>query len=211
MKLKKRLLKKSRLYAILDKGALGKRDIVKTAAKLSRLGVDIVQLRDKISKKEELLKIAFRISKRLSNTKTIFIINDYLDIAKIAGADGVHLGQLDFPISLASSILGRDKIIGISTHSLKQAKEAQKSGADYLSLGPVFKTPSKPEYKPVGTTLLKHCVSEIKKPIFVIGGINEKTIDKVLTKGAKRVAVLRLACQPKNIAKTINKLKDKLK
>ncbi|MBU4345803.1 MAG: thiamine phosphate synthase [Candidatus Omnitrophica bacterium] len=191
MNSKKKLLEKSGLYVIIDKEVWRRRPKF-SDTKIKDLPVDIIQLRDKISDKETVLKDALRLRRALSNTGIIFIINDYLDIARLIDSDGVHLGQDDLPIGIARRLLGKDKIIGVSCHSLKQAKSAEVQGADYISIGPVFSTPTKPEYKPVGLGLIREISQEIKIPFFAIGGINEKNIGKVLDAGAKRIAVCSL-------------------
>lgn len=191
MSLKKKLLKDARLYAIIDKELSRKLSILNLARKIKGLGADIIQLRDKVSKKKDVIKEAVLLSKLLSNSNTLFIVNDYLDIAKISDSDGLHLGQTDTSIETARRILGKDKIIGISCHNLKQAMTAQTKGADYISIGPVFPTPVKPEYKPLGLKLIKKVKKKIRVPFFAIGGINQDNIDEVLTAGASRIAVCR--------------------
>ena len=149
MKLRKKLLEESRLYIIVDKEACGRRSLIDTALKLKGPYCVIAQLRDKRSDKRSILRDALRLRNLFLNTKTIFIINDYLDIAKIADADGIHLGQGDSSIETARKILGDDKIIGISCHSLKEALEASKNVAHFYRLAvssdyshPVIRWPS---------------------------------------------------------------------
>lgn len=206
MNLKKKLLKESRLYVIVDKEVSGHRPIFNIVSKIIDSGADIIQLRDKASKKESLLKEAYKLRRLLINTKTIFIINDHVDIAKIVDSNGIHLGQNDLALGIARRLLGKDKIIGKSCHNLKQAIEAQKSGADYISIGPIFSTPTKPEYKAIGLDLIKKLKEAIHIPFFVIGGINESNINDILSLGLKRVAVCRAVCQAKNISLAAKKL-----
>lgn len=210
MKSKKRLLKDSHLYVILDKKLLGNKPIINTARKIKDLGVDIIQFRDKESNKEITLKYAYKLRKLLLNSKTVFIINDYIDIAKMVDSDGIHLGQDDLPIEIARQILGKDKIIGVSCHNLEQAIRAQNRGADYIGIGPVFSTPIKPTAKTIGLGSLKEIKKKIKIPFFAIGGINENNIDRVLSYGAKRVVVCRVICQAKNLARATKNIKDQL-
>jgi thiamine-phosphate pyrophosphorylase len=201
MKSKRRLLKESRLYLIVDKKISGRRPISDIVDKIKYCGIDLIQLRDKESKKEDILKEAFILQKLLLHTKTLFIVNDYLDVAKIVGSDGLHLGQLDTSIELARGILGPDKIIGVSCHNLKQALAAQKRGADYIGLGPIFPTPTKPEIKKgIGLSLIKELRAKIKIPFFVIGNVNPNSIDKILLFGAKRLAICRAILQAKDIS-----------
>ena len=206
MNLKKRLLKESRLYVIVDKKVSGSRPIFNIVSEIKDLGTDIIQLRDTGSKKESILKDAYKLRKLLTNTQALFIINDYIDIAKIADSDGIHLGQNDLPLDTARQLLGKDKIIGVSCHNLNQAIQAQKNGADYISIGPIFPTPTKPEYKAVGLGLIKKVKEVIHIPFFVIGGINENNINDILSLGVKRTAVCRAICRAKDIPSTIKKL-----
>lgn len=209
-KSKKKLLKKSRLYVIVDKKISVGRSVSGIAYKLEQAGVDIIQLRDKCPNRQNFLKEAAALSGLLLDTKTIFIINDYLDIAKLTNSDGVHLGQDDVPIEIARRILGDDKIIGISCHSLTQATKAQNAGADYISIGPIFPTSTKPEYKPVGLDLVRRCKRKIKIPFFAIGDINPNNLPGVVSAGAKRIAVCRAICQSKNIPLAVKNLAKKL-
>lgn len=210
MKSKKKLLKESPVYVIVDKEVISHKSIFDIVNKIKYLGPIIIQLRDKISKKEEILKDALLLHKLLLNTKTIFIINDYLDVAKIVNSDGIHLGQADTSIEIARHILGKDKLIGVSCHNLKQAQKAQIRQADYISIGPIFSTPTKPDYKPVGLDLIKKIKAKIRIPFFAIGGINEKNIDEVLAYGAKRVAVCSAICQTYDTVKVTQRLKKRL-
>lgn len=199
MKSKKRLLKKARLYIIIDKKICGKRSVIDTANRIKDNGCAIVQFRDKRSGKDSILKDAFSLRKLLLNTRNLFIINDYLDIAKITDSDGIHLGQDDVSIETARIILGEDKIIGVSCHTLKQALNAQHRGADYISIGPIFKTSTKPEISnTLGLGIIKEIKNKIRIPFFVIGGINENNIERVLSSGAKRVAICSAICKAKD-------------
>lgn len=199
------MLRESRLYVIVDKKTSGRRPMLCIVSKANGSGVDIIQLRDKESKKEYILKEAYRLKKLLTNTGILFIVNDYIDIAKLVDSDGIHLGQGDLPITAARQLLGSGKIIGKSCHSLNQAVKAEKEGADYISIGPVYATVTKPEYKAVGLSLIKKVRKAIRIPFFVIGGINKENIRDILPLGIKRIAVCRAVCRAKNIMFTIKK------
>lgn len=203
MNLKKKLLKKSYLYFIVDKKISGKRSIFDIVSKIRNKDTGIVQLRDKESDKETVLREAQTIRKLLSNTKILFIVNDYPDIAKIVNSDGIHLGQKDLSIETARRILGSNKIIGISCHTLNEAIIAEARGADYVSMGPIFSTSTKLEYRPIGLDIIKKIKRKIRIPFFVIGGINEKNVEQVLSLGVKRVAVCSAVCKAKNILSTV--------
>jgi thiamine-phosphate pyrophosphorylase len=189
--LKKKSLKNSRLYVIIDKKTLKNKPVLCIAAGLRGSAVSIVQFRDKGPGRKSALKEAQSLADFFGRTKTIFIINDYLDIAKLVNTDGIHLGQGDTSIGIARKILGKDKIIGISCHSITQAQRAQEQGADYISVGPVFPTSTKPEYKAVGLKLIKKVKEKIKIPFFAIGGINENNLKEVIASGAERIVVCR--------------------
>lgn len=208
MSSKNQLLKKSHLYLIVDKKVAGPRAIFEIVKKARDLAVGVIQFRDKESAKGSILEDAYRIRELLSNSQTIFIINDYIDIARIVDSDGVHLGQNDTPPEIARQILGKDKIIGVSCHNLNQAVRAQNEKADYISLGPVFPTAIKPEYKTTGLNLIKKVKKMIGIPFFAIGGINKSNINLVLSSGAKRAAICRAVCQAKNIEPAIQKLSE---
>lgn len=210
MSLKKKLIKNSQLYTIIDKQVLGKRALMETAKLLNTAKTDIIQLRDKISCKKSILKDAKAMSKLFSKRKTIFIINDYIDIALIVNSDGVHIGQDDLPIEEVRKLIGKDKIIGVSCHSLKQATEAEERGADYIGIGPIYPTNTKPEYTPVGLDLLKQCSREIHIPFFAIGGINLTNLKQVITAGAEKIAVCSAIINAKDIIKTTTLFKTSL-
>jgi thiamine-phosphate pyrophosphorylase len=201
MNWKKRSIKDCRLYAILDKDVLVKRSLLDTARKFKRGGVDIIQYRDKASDKKAILKNSLFLKKILSRSKIPLIINDHVDIASLINSDGVHLGQGDLPIESARKLLGSRKIIGISCDSLKQGLEAQESGADYLGLGPVFSTPVKKGYLPVGLNLIKEFSRKIRIPFFVIGGINLRNLGQIISAGADRAAICRDLCLAEDVLK----------
>jgi len=208
MNWKKQLLRKSQLYIIADKKVCGRRPIFEIIKKAKGSGSGIIQFRDKQSPKEYILKDAYMLHKLLANSQTLFIVNDYIDIAKIVDSDGVHLGQYDTPVEIARKLLGKEKIIGVSCHNLHQAIKAQNRGADYISIGPVFPTLTKPEYKSIGLDLIRRINRIMRIPFFVIGGINEGNINEVLLSGAKRVAICRAICQAKSISLKTKKLSE---
>jgi thiamine-phosphate pyrophosphorylase len=140
--------------------------------------------------KKELYSEALSLRSLTLKYKTTFIVNDYIDIALAADADGVHLGQDDMPVKEARKIMGKKKIIGISTHSLKQAISAEDAGADYIGFGPVFPTSTKDAGLPKGLTALKEIRKHIKIPIVALGGITTENISSALEAGANAVAVM---------------------
>ncbi|MDP2753638.1 MAG: thiamine phosphate synthase [Nitrospirota bacterium] len=157
--------------------------------KVLRAGVKWVQYRDKEKSRREFYEEAIRLRKLTKDFNAVLIVNDYADIALAVDADGVHLGQDDLPIEEARKIMGSNKIIGISTHSLEQAKEAEKGGADYIGFGPIFRTTTKDAGIPKGTDMLKEIKRQVHIPVVAIGGINIENIRSVLDTGVDAVAV----------------------
>lgn len=203
MKSKRKRLAESYLYVIIDKEASNRKYLTQALSETNNPGIDIVQLRDKKSPKEDILENAWKLRSVLARKKILFIVNDHIDVAKISDSDGLHLGQSDISVKTARRILGKDKIIGVSCHTLKQAQRAQKLGADYISIGPIFPTPVKPDYKATGVDLIKKIKDKIKIPFYIIGGINKSTIGGILSYGVKRVAICRALNQAKTISETI--------
>jgi len=199
------------LYIILDKQTLAKKNLLKISRKIIRARPDLVQLRDKAGLGKGILKTALKLKKLCRANKVKLLMNDRLDLALLAGCDGVHLGQDDIPIKIARKFLGKNKIIGISCHSLSQALKAQSGGADYISIGPVFTTPTKPEYRPVGLQLVSRAKNKIRIPFFVIGDIKLSNLKTLLKSGAGNVAVCREVCLAKQPAVAIRTLKKILR
>jgi len=180
---------------------------LKVARKALRGGADVIQIRDKKSPVAEVVKAAKAI-KRIAGPRGVpVIVNDRLEAAVAADADGLHTGQGDLDIRLAREILGRDKIIGVSVTSAYEARKAKAAGADYLGAGPIFKTPIKSGKKPKGLGLLE-AVKRMDIPFFAIGGIDFKNARKLAKKGFKSIAVIRAVCQARNPAAAVRKLKE---
>lgn len=203
MKLKKERLAKSRLYLVLDKGLLGSRPLRELAGKIKKSPANIIQLRDKQSKKADVIKEAFLLREAFSGNGKLFIVNDYVDVAKITDSDGVHLGQTDISVECARKILGANKIIGISCHNLKQALRAQDRGADYLGIGPIFPTATKNE-RAIGLGVLKEIRKAVKIPFFVIGGITKRNLKQATEVGTRRAAIGRAILCSGDIASALN-------
>lgn len=176
-------------------------------------GVDIIQLREKNEKEAKILELAKEIKKIISKTEVLFIVNDRVDLALAADADGVHLGQDDMPISEARKITPEGFLIGLSTHNIEQGRGLinQTPTPDYLAVGPVFPTPTKPDYKPCGLEYVNWASKNLQNiPWFAIGGINESNIGKVIDIGAKKVAVVRAIMNSKNPEIASRNLKEML-
>lgn len=156
-------------------------------------GAGAVQLRRKGDGGDALRRLARRCRELTAAAGVLFIVNDHLDVAMEADADGVHLGQDDAPITRARQ-LWPGRLVGRSTHSLAQALEAEEQGADYLGVGPVFATPTKPGRPAVGLELVSAVAPRLHIPWVAIGGIDATTLPSVLAAGARRVAVVRAVC-----------------
>jgi thiamine-phosphate pyrophosphorylase len=155
-------------------------------------GADMVQLRNKAAAPADLLEAARLVAAHARSKQALFIVNDHLDLAIEAGADGVHLGQEDLSVEIARSRWGG--LIGRSTHTLDQALEAGRQGADYIGVGPVYATPTKPGRRAVGLELVQGAAGAVSIPWFAIGGIDADNLDAVMGAGASRVAVVRAVC-----------------
>jgi thiamine-phosphate pyrophosphorylase len=151
-------------------------------------GVRWVQFREKEKSRREIYEEAIRLRRLCKDYNAVLIINDFVDIAVCVGAEGVHLGQDDLPLKEARKIAGRNRIIGISTHSLEQAREAEKNGADYIGFGPVFPTLTKDAGKPKGIEMLYEVKKQVNIPVVAIGGINLENVLSVLRTGVDAIA-----------------------
>ncbi len=154
-----------------------------------KAGVRWIQYRNKDGSRREIFRESVKLRKITRDFNTMLIINDHADIALAADADGVHLGQDDLPLKEARKIMGRDKIIGISTHSLDEAIDAGRSGADYIGFGPIFHTITKDAGSPKGISLLGEIKNKVHIPVVAIGGINLENVRSVFETGADAIAV----------------------
>jgi thiamine-phosphate pyrophosphorylase len=194
--------KKSRLmglYAIIDSQFLGKRPHIKVAEELIKGGASVIQLRDKFTPKAELLPIAQKLQKLCADKNVLFIVNDHLDIALACGADGLHLGQEDLPISVARKLLPIDIILGCSVTTVDQARAAESSGADYIAVGSIYPTSSKEGAKVVGLGRLRQIRQAVSLPLVAIGGINKDNAAEVSAAGADSVAVISAILQAEDV------------
>jgi len=173
---------------ITDRGATGipYREMV---SRVLTAGIRWIQFREKLKPRLKLYEQAMEIRALTKDADAILIINDHVDIAQAVGADGIHLGQEDLPIKEARKIVGKDRIIGISTHNLEQAVKAEEAGADYIGFGPVFHTTTKVAGAPRGISMLKTITGRIHIPVVAIGGINLDNVESVFLNGADAVAV----------------------
>lgn len=183
-----------RLYAIIDRAAAGAADLVTLAQAAIRGGADVVQLRDKAASAERLTREAEQLLAITRPSGIPLIINDRPDVARTVGAEGVHLGQDDLPLQDARILLGPGRMIGKSTHSLAQAVAAMQEGADYIGIGPVYPTPTKPAYGSIGLELVTQVAACATVPFVCIGGIDVARVVEVLQAGGRCIAVVRAIC-----------------
>ncbi len=199
-----------RLYLITDRKLFAdSNEMFAAVEETLKGGVKAVHLREKDLGIRELLEMAYKMREITKKYKAKLFINDRVDIALAVGADGVHLGQSSMPPSAVRKIVKDKLMIGVSTHGIKEAREAEKSGADFITLGPIYKTPSKMKYgKPVGIEMLRNVKSDVSIPVFAIGGIKEDNVKEVMDAGADGIALISGILGAKNIGeKTMELLK----
>lgn len=202
-------LAESHLYALVDAGEDANQfaDLVRL---LFTSGVDIIQLRDHNHDDRTLIeraKLAMAIRHEVGG---LFIVNDRADLALAADADGVHVGQEELPVDVARQILGPERLIGLSTHDIHQARQAQLAGADYIGCGPVFPGQTKSFDDYVGPDFLRQVASDIELPSFAIGGIDGSNVDQVIDAGFHRIAVTGVLRDTDDPASTARALKNQL-
>jgi thiamine-phosphate pyrophosphorylase len=203
-------LSRCRLYAILDLGYVESSAAIKMGETLVSGGVDLVQLRAKNLPASEIEKLAKQLHAITARHGVPLIINDHPEIARNVRAEGVHLGQDDMPIADARKIVGAECAVGKSTHSLDQAIRAFYEGADYIGFGPLFATPTKPDYPPIGLDEIGKVHEAVRIPIFCIGGIKLDNLPKVIEAGARRVVIVSGLLQASNPAEYARRAKQTL-
>ena len=206
-----RKIKDHSLYLVLSqKYGLG-RSALEIARKAISGGIDVLQMREKNLSHEELVSLGKELASLCAEYGVIFIVNDDPFLAREINADGVHLGQGDikkFPAERTRGILGSGKIIGISTHSLEQFKEANEGDFDYVAFGPIFQTKTK-NYS-IGSENIREVMSISKKPVVFIGGINLGNIDIVLREGARNIAAITGITQADNITLRVKEFRRRI-
>jgi thiamine-phosphate pyrophosphorylase len=187
----------ARLYLVCD-ALPGGRELSGVLPGAIAGGVDIVQLRVKDSAWREdpyerrlLLEAAGHAAKLCEEHGALFVVNDYPEVAVDAGADGVHVGQDDMAVSEVRAIVGSDMLIGLSTHAPEEIEAVDPALVDYIGVGPVHATPTKPGRQAVGVELVRYAATHAAVPFFAIGGLDARNVGEVLDAGASRVCVLR--------------------
>ena len=174
-------------------------------------GADCLQLREKELEAAELLKRAKQLVKLCRDRNVICIINDRADIAMLSDAHGLHVGQTDLPATEARKLIGREKILGVSTHNIEQARQAVIDGADYIGVGPVFKSSTKTRDILPGLPYARQVATEIKLPAIAIAGITHKNVDEVLSTGLRAVAVTAAVIACDDVKEATRALKERLR
>lgn len=178
------------LYAVTDRRWLGEETLCEQVEKAIKGGVSFIQLREKGMERSEFLKEALEIKALCGEYKVPFVINDDVEIALEADADGVHVGQGDMPLEKARKILGEDKIIGVSARTVEQALEAERNGADYIGAGSVFSTGSKSDAVKISYDTLKDICSFVNIPVIAIGGVNADNVRELSGSGICGIAAI---------------------
>ncbi len=188
-------LQATTLYGILDIEYTSEEAAVEVAEDLIKGGVGIIQLRAKCISTYSLRQIARDVLPLARAASIPFLINDFPDIAAEVGADGAHIGQDGGSLAEARKILGPDALIGRSTHSPEQARQAESEGFDYIGFGPLYATPTKPGRPAIGLDHIAEVVQHARLPVFCIGGINRRTLPNVVAAGATRIVAVSAILQ----------------
>ena len=206
---KKDFLHGIRLYVLIS-SSIATKSVIETTRLVIDGGADAIQLREKTISDREFITLAEEVREITTKNGTLLIINDRVHIARKINADGVHLGQQDMSASEARNIIGDEKVIGVSTHSVIQAKQAQKDGADYIAIGPIYPTRTK-DYEPsVGIEIIREISEAVNIPFIAIGAITLDNLDEVLKAGASRIAVCSAIIGSKDIYSSTRQFKEKL-
>jgi thiamine-phosphate pyrophosphorylase len=198
-----------RLYVITDERLGRGRSHLQIAEAAIRGGADVVQLRDKTASGRRLYDIAVQLRRLTRDAKVSFVVNDRVDVALAADADGVHIGRDDLPASVVRRVLGPGKILGVSAETVEEAVTAEKDGADYLGVGPVFEARgSKADAgEPLGLDLIARIRRDCRLPIVAIGGINAENARLVRDAGADAAAVISAVASAEDVAQAARRLK----
>lgn len=178
------------LYAVTDRAWIGDRTLAEQVEDGIKGGVTFIQLREKALSYDEFLGQALQIKKITDTHQIPFVINDNVAVAIASDADGVHVGQEDLTVKKVRDMIGTDKILGVSVHTAEQAQKAEQEGADYLGVGDVFGTGSKPDATPMSMETVKEICGSVSIPVVAIGGINETNLLQLTGSGVVGVAII---------------------
>lgn len=200
-----------RLYGILDLGYVARDGLVAMARAMIAGGVALIQLRAKGHPPDAVEAMGREILPVTRDAGVPFIINDWPQVAASISADGVHVGQDDAPMADVRAVVGPTMIVGRSTHSLDQARAAAAEPADYIGFGPLFATPTKPDYVPIGMDDIRRVhEAHPSLPIFCIGGIKRENLSTVLAAGARRVVIVSGILQAPDVAAYVREVRAQL-
>jgi thiamine-phosphate pyrophosphorylase len=202
------------LYGIITEALCFNHDVIETAQQLLQGGVRVIQYREKTTHKTSAQRFKECLALRglTRDYNALLIINDDPALAVMCEADGVHLGQDDFPLHQVRQLIKPNQLIGISTHSLPQAEKAWQDGADYIGFGPLFATQTKPDYEPIGLSLLPQVVQRSPVPVVAIGGIKLHNLPQILTTGVRHVCLVSEIigdANPLDVIQTLQKILDR--
>ncbi len=204
-----RTLLDTELYALTDAGLSCGRSVVDVADAMLRAGVRVLQYREKDRKPGVMLDECLQLRRMTRDAGCTFIVNDHVDIALLADADGVHVGQEDLPVEAVRQLLGSDKIIGLSTHSPEQCRDAIARGADYIGVGPLFATRTKRDVcDPVGLEYLDYVVAHHDIPHVAIGGIKLHNVAEVVRRGARCCALVSEIVGAEDVEGMVRRLRE---
>ena len=206
---RKNFLNRTRLYVLISSN-IATKSVTETVRLVIDGGADAIQLREKTISDNEFTSLASEVRNITTKSGALLIINDRVHVAREINADGVHLGQHDMSALEARNIIGNEKIIGISTHSIIQARQAQKDGADYIAIGPIYPTSTKGHEPSVGIEIIHEISEAVSIPIIAIGAITLENLDEVLKAGASRIAVCSAIIGSKDIYSSTRQFKEKL-
>lgn len=203
-------LESAKVYVLID-GRGDQLEFARLAKSLIAAEVDILQLRDKSLSDHELLARARQLRELTRSTRTLCIVNDRPDIGVLAHADGVHIGQSELSVKDVRLLIGPNKLVGVSTHSIQQARQAVLDGANYIGCGPTFRSDTKQFEEFPGLELLRQVAAEITLPSFAIGGITLDNLPSILATGMRRIAVSSAVTQSDDPAQVVRQLREKLR
>jgi thiamine-phosphate pyrophosphorylase len=199
------------LYVITDQRLTANCSYVEIIKGVLAGGARIIQLRDKTTPFEDLLKVGPKLRSIAAEFGALLIVNDNPYLAREINADGVHLGQTDMPPDIAREILGKEKLIGLSTHSKIQVLGAQLMDVDYIGLGPIFPTQTKrSQYEPLGTDIISWAARQTRLPFVTIGGIDRNNIGEVVRSGAECVAVVSAVMGAEDMTRATRELIEEM-
>lgn len=199
------------LYAVTDAAWTGEKTLIQQVKEALEGGITFLQLREKHLSEEEFLREAVEIKRLTDQYQIPFVINDNIEIAQKAGADGVHVGQDDMPVEEVRKILGEDKIIGVSAHNVEEAVRAEQGGADYLGVGAVHTTTTKENTSAVSMEEMKKICQTVSIPVVAIGGIKKNNMNVLSGTGVDGIAVVSAIFAAKNIKEETKELLEAVK